>query len=143
MSVSRILAEKGNDVFTLPPNTTTMDAVIAMREHKVGAMVIAGSDKKINGILSERDVVRALANKGRDALDEAVSAHMTSNVVTCNEAMSVHELMEKMTDGRFRHLPVEREGKLVGIISIGDVVKRRIAAAEAEAEEIKSYIASA
>ncbi len=142
MSVARMLEQKGSDVFTLPPSTNTMDAVIALREHKIGALVISSGDGKIDGILSERDVVRALANNGPDALSEPVSNHMTKNVITCTEQASVPELMELMTTGRFRHLPVARDGKLVGIISIGDVVKRRIAEVEAEAEEIRSYITS-
>lgn len=142
MSVARMLEEKGSDVFTMPPSTNTMDAVVALREHKIGALVISGGQGKIDGILSERDVVRALAEHGKGALSEPVSSHMTSNVVTCTEMANVPELMELMTKGRFRHLPVEREGKLVGIISIGDVIKRRIAEVEAEAEDIKSYIAS-
>lgn len=142
MSVARMLEEKGSDVFTMPPSTNTMDAVIALREHKIGALVVSSGQGKIDGILSERDVVRALAEHGKGALSEPVSKHMTANVITCTEAASVPELMELMTAGRFRHLPVARDGKLVGIISIGDVVKRRIAEVEAEAEDIKAYIAS-
>ena len=142
MSVARMLEEKGSDVFTMPPSTNTMDAVKALREHKIGALVISSGQGKIDGILSERDVVRALAERGKAALSEPVSAHMTSNVITCTERANVPELMELMTKGRFRHLPVERDGKLAGIISIGDVIKRRIAEVEAEAEDIKSYIAS-
>ncbi|MEM8541725.1 MAG: CBS domain-containing protein [Pseudomonadota bacterium] len=142
MSVARMLEEKGSEVFTMPPSTNTMDAVVALREHKIGALVVSGGEGKIDGILSERDVVRALAERGKGALSEPVSSHMTSNVVTCTEMANVPELMELMTKGRFRHLPVERDGKLVGIISIGDVIKRRIAEVEAEAEDIKSYIAS-
>lgn len=142
MTVSRILAEKGSDVFTLQPHTSTMDAVLSLREHKVGALVISSGNGAIDGILSERDVVRALANSGAAALDQPVSAIMTKNVVTCKMDSRVPELMEQMTSGRFRHLPVADNGKLVGIISIGDVVKRRIAEVEAEAEDMKSYIAS-
>lgn len=142
MSVSIILADKGSNVFTLPPSTSTMDAVIALREHKIGALVISSGQNKIDGILSERDVVRAIANNGADALSSPVSDHMTSKVVTCTERAQVPELMDIMTKGRFRHLPVERDGQLIGIISIGDVVKRRIIEVEAEAEDIKSYISS-
>lgn len=142
MTVSRILAEKGSEVFTLQPNISTMDAVNALREHKVGALVISSGNGKIDGILSERDIVRALANSGAAALDQPVSSIMTKNVVTCKPNSRVPELMEQMTSGRFRHLPVSDNGKLVGIISIGDVVKRRIAEVEAEAEDMKSYIGS-
>lgn len=143
MSVARILEEKGTDVFTMPPSTDTMDAVVALREQKIGALVVSSGNGKIDGILSERDVVRALAEHGKSALSKPVSELMTSNVVTCSDRANVPELMELMTKGRFRHLPVEVDGKLAGIISIGDVVKRRIAEVEAEAEDIKSYIASA
>ncbi|MDZ7823757.1 MAG: CBS domain-containing protein [Ahrensia sp.] len=142
MSVARILESKGREVYTLPPSTKTMDAVIALREHKIGALVISSGNASIDGILSERDVVRAIANHGAVALDQPVSKHMTAEVVTCSEATVVPELMDLMTSGRFRHLPVSRDGKLVGIISIGDVVKRRIADVVAEAEQIKSYIES-
>ena len=142
MSVARILEEKGSDVFTMPPSTKTMDAVIALREQKIGALIVSSGDGKIDGILSERDVVRALAEHGESALSKPVSALMTQNVITCSETANVPELMEIMTKGRFRHLPVATDGKLVGIISIGDVVKRRIAEVEAEAEDIKSYISS-
>lgn len=142
MSVARILQEKGSDVFTMPPSTNTMDAVVALGEQKIGALVVSSGNGKIDGILSERDVVRALAEHGKSALSKPVSEHMTSNVITCSERANVPELMELMTKGRFRHLPVETDGKLAGIISIGDVVKRRIAEVEAEAEDIKAYIAS-
>ncbi|KPB01694.1 CBS domain-containing protein [Ahrensia marina] len=142
MTASRILEVKGSEVFTLPPETATMDAVKSLREHKIGALIVSSGNGKIDGILSERDIVRAIANHGAEALTSAVSAHMTKDVVTCAESATIPELMELMTKGRFRHVPVARDGKLVGIISIGDVVKRRIAEVEAEAEEIKSYISS-
>lgn len=142
MSVARILEEKGSDVFTMPPSTKTMDAVIALRDQKIGALVVSSGGGKIDGILSERDIVRALAEHGKSVLTKPVSDLMTKNVITCSERANVPELMELMTKGRFRHLPVATDGKLVGIISIGDVVKRRIAEVEAEAEEIKSYISS-
>jgi CBS domain-containing protein len=142
MTASRILEVKGSEVFTLPPETTTMNAVKSLREHKIGALIVSSGNGTIDGILSERDIVRAIANHGAEALTSAVSAHMTKDVVTCAESATIPELMELMTKGRFRHVPVARDGKLVGIISIGDVVKRRIAEVEAEAEEIKSYISS-
>ncbi|MBO6639571.1 MAG: CBS domain-containing protein [Roseitalea sp.] len=142
MSVARILEEKGSDVFTLSEDASVLDAVRELGDHKVGAMVVADADRTIKGILSERDVVGAVAKRGVGALSEPVSALMTRNVVTCTEDMAINTLMELMTKGRFRHLPVERDGKLAGIVSIGDVVKRRIAEIEQEAAEIRHYITS-
>lgn len=142
MSVARILEEKGSDVFTLADGASVLDAVRALGEHRVGAMVVVDADRKIMGILSERDVVGAIARRGAGALSEPVSALMTRNVVTCTQDMPINRLMELMTQGRFRHLPVERDGRLAGIVSIGDVVKRRIAEVEQEAAEIRHYITS-
>ncbi|MCR9123795.1 MAG: CBS domain-containing protein [Phyllobacteriaceae bacterium] len=142
MSVARILEEKGSDVFTLSEDASILDAVRELGDHKVGAMVVADADHTIKGILSERDVVGAIAGRGVGALSEPVSALMTRNVITCTEDMAINTLMELMTKGRFRHLPVERNGKLAGIVSIGDVVKRRIAEIEQEAAEIRHYITS-
>jgi CBS domain-containing protein len=143
MMVKQILADKGTDVFTLPLESTGMDAVDALAKHNIGALIVASPDMVIKGILSERDVVRAIWNKGPAALDRPVAELMTSKVRTCTEESTVLEVMELMTEGRFRHLPVERDGKLIGVVSIGDIVKRRIQDIEREAEEIRSYIASA
>ncbi|QKV20552.1 CBS domain-containing protein [Oricola thermophila] len=143
MMVKHILADKGTNVFTLPVDASGMDALNALAEHNIGALVIASPEKKIKGILSERDIVRAIARTGTEALQRPVADLMTTKVRTCSEESTVHEVMELMTEGRFRHLPVERDGRLIGVISIGDVVKRRIMEVEREAEEIRSYIASA
>ena len=142
MTVARILEEKGSDVFTLSEDSSILDAVQALGRHKVGAMVVTDGDMHIRGILSERDVVGAIAGRGVGALSEPVSALMTRKVITCTRDMPITKLMELMTKGRFRHLPVEADGKLAGIISIGDVVKRRIAEVEQEADEIRHYITS-
>lgn len=142
MSVARILEEKGPDVFTVSEDASIHDAVKALGEHRVGAMVVVDAGHHIKGILSERDIVGAIAKRGASALSEPVSALMTRDVITCTEDMPINRLMELMTQGRFRHLPVEREGRLAGIISIGDVVKRRIAEVEQEAAEIRHYITS-
>ena len=142
MSVARILEEKGSDVFTLADDASILDAVRALGEHRVGAMVVIDADRRIKGILSERDVVGAIAKRGAGALSEPVSALMTRTVVTCAQDTPINRLMEMMTQGRFRHLPVERDGRLAGIVSIGDVVKRRIAEVEQEAAEIRHYITS-
>ena len=143
MTVRAILEQKGHDVFTLGPNEKLFEAILILAERRVGALVITNDDRKIIGILSERDIVRVLAKDGVAALDLAVRAAMTPKVKICNEKHTVNELMEIMTTGRFRHLPVERDGLLVGIVSIGDVVKKRIEEIEREAEEIRAYIATA
>ena len=143
MTVKAILEEKGHAVFTLGPNDKLSAAVQILADHRIGALVVTNGDQKIVGILSERDIVRCLAKEGAAALDSAVRAVMTPKVKICNEHHTINEVMEIMTRGRFRHLPVEKNGLLDGIISIGDVVKRRIEDVEREAEEIKQYIATA
>ncbi|MGD9913620.1 MAG: CBS domain-containing protein [Hyphomicrobiaceae bacterium] len=143
MTVKAILEEKGHDVFTLGPNATLKDAIQVLADNRIGALVVTGADRKIVGILSERDIVRTLSKDGAEALDRHVRACMTAKVKVCNERHTVNEVMEIMTRGRFRHLPVEKDGRLDGIVSIGDVVKRRIEDVEKEAEEIRTYIATA
>lgn len=143
MTVRSILDAKGHDVFTLGPNERLAVAVKALADNRIGALVITSGDRKIVGILSERDIVRAVAKDGAAALDQAVRDVMTPKVKVCNENHTINDVMEIMTSGRFRHLPVEKNGLLDGIVSIGDVVKRRIEDAEREAEEIKQYIATA
>ncbi len=143
MTVKAILDAKGHDVFTLGPNEKLSVAVKALADNRIGALVVTNGDLKIVGILSERDIVRAIAKDGAGALDQSVRNVMTPKVKICNENHTINDVMEIMTAGRFRHLPVEKNGQLNGIVSIGDVVKRRIEDAEREAEEIKQYIASA
>jgi|SRR6185312_6340075 CBS domain-containing protein len=143
MTVKAILDSKGHDVLTLGPNEKLSDAIRILAEKRVGALVITNGDRKIVGILSERDIVRVVAKLGAGALDLTVREAMTPKVKICNENHTVNEIMEIMTTGRFRHLPVERDGLLYGIVSIGDVVKRRIEDVEREAEEIRAYIATA
>lgn len=143
MTVKAILDQKGHDVYTLGPNELLSEAIKALSDHRIGALVVTNGDRKIVGILSERDIVRALAKDGPDSLNHAVRNVMTPKVKICNEHHTVNEVMEIMTAGRFRHLPVEKDGMLDGIISIGDVVKRRIEDVEREAEEIRAYIATA
>jgi CBS domain-containing protein len=143
MTVRSILERKGRDVVTVLPDQTLADAARLLAEHRIGAVVLVNADLSVLGILSERDIVRAIASEGSSALDKPVSAFMTSNVQVCSESATVNEVMQIMTEGRFRHLPVAKDGKLVGIVSIGDVVKRRMEEVEREAEEIRSYIATA
>ena len=143
MTVKAILESKGHDVVTLGPNEKLSEAIRLLAERRIGALVVTNGDRKIVGIISERDVVRVIAKEGAAGLDLSVRQVMTPKVNICNENHTVHEVMEIMTRGRHRHLPVEKDGHLDGIISIGDVVKRRIEDVEREAEDIRSYIATA
>ena len=142
MTVKSILDEKGHDVVTLGPQASISQAMTSLAEKKIGALVVTDDDGKICGILSERDIVSLIASEGAAALDSPVSEAMTASVKLCHEDHTVNQVMEIMTRGRFRHLPVEKDGILDGIISIGDVVKRRIEDVEREAEEIRNYIAT-
>ncbi|KQT53726.1 inosine-5-monophosphate dehydrogenase [Aureimonas sp. Leaf454] len=142
MSVKHILDEKGRQVFTMPPSSTLQDAARELADRKIGAVILTDDGGKIAGILSERDIVRMIARNGAKCLDQSISEVMTTKVVTCSESTTLDELMESMTKGRFRHIPVEERGRLVGVISIGDVVKKRIEEALQEAEQMRSYIAA-
>lgn len=143
MTVARILATKGREVVTTQPHRTLKEAAETLAAHGIGAVVVSDVQGTVHGILSERDIVRAISRGGAKALDDAVSVHMTSRVVMTTEAESVFETMEKMNDGRFRHLPVLKEGKLAGIVSIGDVVRYRLAEMEHEHMAMREYIATA
>ena len=143
MTVGRILAAKGRNVFTIDPHRTIADAAELLAQRGIGAIVVTDHAGAVRGIVSERDIVRMLSSKGPSALKEDVAAWMTQNVVTTREHTSVHSLMEQMTAGRFRHMPVLEEGRLVGIISIGDVVKHRLAEMETEQQALREYIATA
>ena len=140
-SVKAILDLKGRDVFTAGPNTTVAEAANILSKKKIGAIVVVGMENRISGMFTERDLVHAIAKHGKDGLDQPLAQMMTSKVYRCHEETTVNELMELMTSRRFRHVPVESNGKLAGIISIGDVVKSRIAEVVRETEEIKAYIA--
>ncbi|OWO94476.1 inosine-5-monophosphate dehydrogenase [Rhizobium esperanzae] len=140
-SVKAILDLKGRDVITAGPNTTVAEAAAILSKKKIGAIVVVGMENRISGMFTERDLVHAIAKHGKESLDQPLSQVMTSKVYRCHEETTVNELMELMTSRRFRHVPVESNGKLAGIISIGDVVKSRIAEVEREAEDIKAYIA--
>ena len=143
MTVRLILDQKGRDVVTIGPEATLAEAATLLGGRRIGAVVVTRGDRNIAGILSERDIVRALGEHGAGALGLTVERVMTARVSTCTEASTINDVMEVMTRGRFRHLPVERGGQLDGIISIGDVVKRRIEEVEREAEQIREYIATA
>ncbi|MCB8822678.1 CBS domain-containing protein [Microvirga rosea] len=143
MSVHHILSAKGRTVVTIEPHRTLGEAARTLAERKIGALLVTDGSRPVSGIISERDIVRAVSAQGADALHEPLSRFMTEKVVTCTTKSPVNELMEIMTDGKFRHIPVVENGALVGIISIGDVVKHRLAEIEAEAQAIKDYIATA
>ena len=141
MKVEQILQSKGADVFSVQDTDTINKAVAVLNEKNIGAVVVQDASQKVAGILSERDVVRHLGARGPEALAMRVSECMTPNPFTCGTETTVDELMARMTEKRIRHMPVVNEGALVGVVSIGDVVKRKINQAEEEAKALKDYIA--
>ncbi|MFN7023996.1 MAG: CBS domain-containing protein [Pseudorhizobium sp.] len=142
MTVKNMLDAKGREVVVVAPEQSLLEVAGILHEKRIGAVVIGGREGRTAGIFTERDLVRAVAEKGASVLDAPVSTIMTVNVQTCREDTTVNQLMQMMSLGRFRHVPVEEDGRLVGIISIGDVVKSRIREIEHEAEQIKAYISS-
>lgn len=142
MNVSTILAEKGSKVVTAKPGDSLLDIACILRQNGIGCIVISNGKDDIAGIVSERDLVRAIAEYGQDILTSPVSDHMTRKVYSCKKSDTIDAIMAAMTDGRFRHMPVVENSKLVGVISIGDVVRLRIAEAELEASAMRSYIAT-
>ncbi|MCR6499513.1 CBS domain-containing protein [Shinella sp. CPCC 101442] len=142
MYVKTILDEKGRNVVTGGPQLTVRQAAVYLHENHIGAIVIVDRNDRIAGILTERDIVAAIARNGAECLDKPISSIMWGNVHRCSETETVEQLMEMMSTLRARHIPVEKDGRLVGIISIGDVVKSHIRAIKHEAEAIKAYIAS-
>jgi CBS domain-containing protein len=143
MTVARILREKGRDVVTTQPHRTVKEVAALLAAKGVGAVVVSDAAMNVLGIVSERDIVRAIGNGSASALEEPASRHMTSKVTTVTENASIDHVMEIMTEGRFRHLPVVEHGRLVGIVSIGDVVKRHVNAIDTECKALREYIASA
>jgi CBS domain-containing protein len=143
MIVGMILETKGRNVVTIGAKATIGEAVAELGARKIGAIVVVEGIDRIVGIISERDVVRAVAQRGAGVLSEPVGSIMTREVMTCSDQETINEVMTRMTRGRFRHLPVAKQGRLTGIISIGDVVKARIEEVEREAEEMRAYIATA
>jgi CBS domain-containing protein len=143
MSVAQILAVKGRDVVTTQPHRTLNEIAEILLARNIGAVVIADVQGNVLGILSERDIVRAIGRSGADALQDAASAHMTSDLVTTSDEETVDSTMGKMNLRRCRHLPVLKNGKLDGILSIGDVIKFRLAEMEHEHSAMRDYIATA
>ena len=143
MTVSIILAGKGREVVTIEPHAPVSAAIDLLAKKRIGALLILGADRRIAGIVSERDIVRVFAERGTAALDEPVSAAMTRKVTTCNENETIASIMERMTEGKFRHLPVVDQGRLIGIVSIGDVVKHRLREMERDSAAMRDYILTA
>jgi CBS domain-containing protein len=140
MNVAAILKLKGREVFTTTPDTTLLDIATLLGTRRIGCIVVTGIDGKVIGIVSERDIVREIARAGAKILKEPVASCITKSVVSCREADTIDKLMAEMTTHRFRHMPVVERGRLVGLVSIGDVVKMRIAEAEMEAAAMRQYI---
>ncbi|MFL6793094.1 MAG: CBS domain-containing protein [Bradyrhizobium sp.] len=142
MTVRSILDSKGHQVQSVEPEVKLSAAIKILSERKIGAVLVMNQGR-IEGILSERDIVRVLGERGASVLDEPVSEVMTRRVVSCQQADTVSSIMEMMTLGKFRHLPVIEDGKVVGLISIGDIVKRRVQEYELEQEALRDYIKTA
>ncbi len=140
MFVSDILSQKGGSVFTVTPGTSVAQVSQQLSVRRIGSVLVLDGDGGVAGIVSERDLVRALASHGAKALELEARQVMTRDVVTCDPDESIDQVMETMTSGRFRHLPVVRHGELLGLVSIGDIVKARIEEATHETEALKAYI---
>lgn len=143
MTVKAILSSKGRNVVTVSPTITLSAATRVLAENRIGAVVVTDSEKRVVGILSERDLVRVIAEQGEAALNAPVESAMTRKVITCSDRDTVGEIMEKMTTGKFRHVPVVEDGRLAGVISIGDVVKYRLSEMEQESNALREYILTA
>lgn len=142
MNVAAILDQKGRAVITAAPQTSLLEVSKILAREKIGSLVVVDDNKQVVGIASERDIVRIIAEKGPPSLSQPISSCMTEKVITCKEHDTIDTLMSQMTGHRFRHMPVVEGDDLIGIVSIGDVVKHRIAEAEMEAESMRQYIAA-
>jgi CBS domain-containing protein len=143
MTVKAILSRKGSEVITIERSADLAAAVQLLAQRRIGAVLVRGGRGEVAGILSERDIVRALAERGVAALNERVEKVMTRDVFTCVESDTVAHIMERMTTGKFRHVPVVEKGRLVGVVSIGDVVKHRLEQMEEESSALREYILTA
>jgi CBS domain-containing protein len=142
MNVGTILNQKGRSVSTVPPAMTLLEVAKQLAQKRIGVLIVVGADGAIEGVISERDIIRALSETGADCLQRPVAEVMTRQVVTCRETDTRSALMAMMTQRRFRHLPVVKDGNLlVGIISIGDLVRHYVAEIEMEASAMRAYIA--
>ena len=142
MTVRAILDTKGHQIMSVPPEAKLSEAIRLLGERRIGAVLVMSQDR-IDGILSERDIVRVLGERGAAVLDEPVSAVMTRKVISCRQTDTVAAIMEMMTLGKFRHLPVVEGERVVGLISIGDIVKWRVREYEMEQEALREYIKTA
>ena len=140
MHVKVILKDKGSAVETIRPGATIADVIDRLKSRRIGVLVVSGNGQSVDGIISERDIVNGLAEHGASLLDQRVDALMTTNVRTCTGEDTVMSVMELMTDRRIRHVPVVEEGRLIGIVSIGDAVKNRLHELENEASQLREYI---
>lgn len=143
MTVRKILNLKGSSVLTIAPEKKLLEAIALLTKERIGALIVTGNKGEVLGILSERDIVRLLSNKDANRFDNPVSSAMTSEVKSCRPEDTIQHVMQVMTMSRFRHMPVVENGKLVGVISIGDVVKLRLEEMERESDHLKEYIATA
>jgi CBS domain-containing protein len=142
MLVKAILSRKGADVFTIDPDTTVAAAIEELRVHRVGALIVSSDRTSVSGIVSERDVVRHLAELGHAVLEQSVASVMTVDVVTCGPADTTEQLMGVVTERRIRHVPVVENGTLIGLVSIGDIVAARVRELEDEAQLLHDYISA-
>jgi CBS domain-containing protein len=140
MSVATILKRKPPAIVTIEETASVADAAQRLAQHRIGALPVMGAGGRLAGILSERDVVRGVATKGAAVLSEPVSALMTAGVETTTEAERIGDVMQRMSKGRFRHMPVLKDGQLIGMISIGDVVKQRLDEQELEVETLRGFV---
>jgi CBS domain-containing protein len=143
MNVQSIIDIKGGDVVSIAPTATLQTAVRQLAEHRIGALLVYGPDNRVIGIVSERDIVRVLAERGAAVLTEPLATVMTRTVVTCTRSDTIEEIMERMTTGKFRHLPVLDQDRVIGVVSIGDVVKHRLREIEDESSALRDYIQTA
>lgn len=143
MNVQSILETKGSDIVSIAPTATLQTAVHRLAEHRIGALLVLGPDRRVVGIVSERDIVRVLAERGASVLSEPLSTVMTRTVVTCARSDTIGDIMERMTKGKFRHVPVVDQDRVIGVVSIGDVVKQRLREMEDESSALRDYIQTA
>ncbi|MEM8878157.1 MAG: CBS domain-containing protein [Pseudomonadota bacterium] len=139
-TVQKLIDKKGRGVFSIRPDDTIADAVKTLRDKRIGALVVTDADGEMQGILSERDIVRKLAETPGQTLPQKVSDNMTRNVVTCTPSDPMITVLQRMTEGKFRHMPILEDGKLVGVLTIGDVVNYRLNELEHEALQLKQMI---
>lgn len=142
MNVAAILQDKGRDVLAVDQDTSILDVAKLIDKNRIGSVVIINENGQLSGIVTERDIIKNISRHGCDSLNNPVLTCMTNEVVTCTRADTVEDLMEKMTTQRFRHIPVVEDNELLGIVSIGDVVKQRVAEVAMEANALREYIAT-